>query len=107
MATLAILGGKKEVTIDNREQWKRPVAREKKAVGALIDQGYLSGAGHGLPRQFEEEFREYIGCKYVLTTSHGYLALASAFFAAGLGRGDELIHPAIGYLGSYAGASVI
>ena len=103
-AELAILGGPKAVTVDSAEQWKRPVAEQEAAVCELIEQGYLSGAGAGLPKQFEDEFRAYIGCEYVLTVSHGHLALASAFFAAGLGAGDEFIHPTMGYLGSYAGA---
>ena len=100
----AILGGAKAVTVDNREQWQRPVEKTKAAVCELIDEGFLSGSGEGLPKQFEDEFKEFIGCKYVLALSHGHTALASAFFAAGLGAGDEFIHPTIGYLGSYAGA---
>ena len=103
-AKLAILGGPPAVTADTSEQWQRPVEEEKEAVCQLIDEGYLSGAGDGLPKQFEDRFREFIGCKYVLTTSHGHTALASAFFAAGLGPGDEFIHPVAGYIGSYAGA---
>jgi len=101
---LAVLGGPKAVTVDPGEQWKSPVEEQKAAVCELIEQGYLSGSGEGPPKQFEEEFREFIGCRHVLTCSHGHLALASAFFAAGLGPGDEFIHPALGYLGSYAGA---
>jgi len=103
-AKLAILGGSPAVTVDAKEQWTRPVEEEKEAVSRLIDEGNLSGSGRGLPKEFEEEFKEFIGCKYVLTTSHGHTALASAFFAAGLGAGDEFIHPPIGYIGSYAGA---
>ena len=103
-AKLAILGGSPAVTVEAKELWERPVDEEKEAVCKLIDEGYLSGSGAGLPKEFEEEFKEFIGCKYVLTTSHGHTALASAFFAAGLGAGDEFIHPTIGYLGSYAGA---
>jgi len=105
MATeLAVLGGPKTVTVDTAEQWQRPVAEQKDAVCKLIGSGFLSGSGEGPPREFEDEFREFIGCKYVLTVSHGHLALASAFFAAGLGAGDEFIHPTLGYIGSYAGA---
>lgn len=101
---LAIDGGPKAVTVDRSEQWQRPVEAEKQAVCRLIDEGMLSGSGKGLPKQFEEEFAEFIGCKYVLTYSHGHLALASAFFAAGIGAGDEFIHPTLGgYIGSYAG----
>ncbi len=104
MQELAILGGPKAVTADPGDQWRRPVEEEKAAVCELIDRGELSASGTGLPRQFEDEFREYIGCTYVLATDHGHTALASAFFAAGLGAGDEIIHPALGYIGSYAGA---
>ncbi|MDP6107748.1 MAG: aminotransferase class I/II-fold pyridoxal phosphate-dependent enzyme [Candidatus Brocadiia bacterium] len=101
---LALMGGPPAVTVDASDRHRRSVAEEKAAVNKLIDEGFLSGAGAGLPLEFEEEFKEYIGCKYVLTTSHGHTALASCYFAAGLGAGDEFIHPTIGYLGSYAGA---
>ena len=101
---LAVLGGDPVVTADARERWKRPVEEEKAAVCELVERGYVSGAGSGPPKEFEDEFREFVGCKYVLTTSHGHTALASGFFAAGLGAGDEFIHPTLGYIGSYAGA---
>jgi dTDP-4-amino-4,6-dideoxygalactose transaminase len=101
---LALLGGRPAVRVDGREQWKRPVEAQKQAVCELIDRGLLSGSGQDLPKQFEDEFREFVGCRYVLTTSQGHTALASAFFAAGLGRGDEFITPVLGYIGSYAGA---
>ena len=101
---LALLGGPKAVTVSTKDQWKPPVEEEKALVCELIDRNFLSGANKGVPKEFEDRFREFIGCKYVLTTSHGHTALASAFFAAGLGPGDEFIHPAAGYIGSYAGA---
>ncbi len=101
---LAVLGGPKAVTADVREQWRRPVDEEKAAVCELLDEGAISCAGVGLPKRFEDEFRAFVGCKYVLSYSHGHLALASAFFAAGVGAGDEFIHPTFGgYIGSYVG----
>ncbi|MCD6593574.1 DegT/DnrJ/EryC1/StrS family aminotransferase [Candidatus Bathyarchaeota archaeon] len=101
---LAILGGPKAVTIEDPEQWKRPIEEEKKAVCELIERGELSGSGFGVSKQFEEEFREYIGCEYCLTVDHGTTALASAYYAVGVGPGDEIITPTAGYIGSYAGA---
>ncbi|MDP6777945.1 MAG: aminotransferase class I/II-fold pyridoxal phosphate-dependent enzyme [Candidatus Latescibacteria bacterium] len=101
---LAVLGGPKAISVDTSEQWPRPVEEQKAAVCQVIEEGTLSGAGRGVPKEFEDRFREYIGCKYVLTTSHGHSAIASGFFAAGLGPGDEFITPTIGYIGSYAGA---
>jgi len=101
---LAILGGEPAVTIKNPEQWIRPVEEEKKAVCELIDSGFLSGSGSGPPKEFEEKFREFIGAKYCLTVDHGSTALASAFYAVGVGPGDEFITPTAGYIGSYEGA---
>lgn len=101
---LAILGGEPAVTIKNPEQWRREVEEEKKLVCDLIDRGAISGSGTGISKEFEDEFREFIGAKYCLTVSHGSTALASAFYAVGVGPGDEFITPAIGYIGSYEGA---
>lgn len=101
---LALFGGDRAVTAPTAELWQRPVQKEKEIVCRVIDEGFLSGTGHSVAKEFEDRFRDFIGCRYVLTTSHGHTALASAFFAAGLGAGDEFITPAVGYLGSYAGA---
>ena len=101
---LAIHGGKPAVTIDSSEQWKRPVEREWKLVRGLVEAGSLSMAGSGLPKEFEDEFRELIGAKYCLTTDHGTSALMSAYYAVGVGPGDEVITPVAGYMCSYAGA---
>ncbi|MBC8231282.1 DegT/DnrJ/EryC1/StrS family aminotransferase [bacterium] len=101
---LAILGGEPAVTIDSSEQWKRPVEEEKRLVNELLDQGILSGAGSGLPKEFEEEFRKVIGSEYCLTTDHGTTALESAYYAAGVGPGDEVIQPTFTWICSYSGA---
>jgi len=101
---LAIHGNARAVTIDSKEQWKRPIEEEKRLINDLLEKGSLSGAGEGLQLEFEEEFRKYIGADYCLTVDHGSSALASAFYAAGVGPGDEVITPTIGYIGSYCGA---
>ena len=101
---LAIHGGRRAVTIDSEEQWKRPLEEEKMLINNPLEKGALSGSGKGLPLEFEEEFRKYIGADYCLTVDHGSSALASAFYAAGVGPGDEVITPTIGYIGSYCGA---
>lgn len=104
MSELAILGGKPAVTIQDPEQWKPPIEEEKEEVCKLIEKRALSGAGSGLPKEFEEEFRQYVGSQFCLTVSHGHLALASAFYAVKGGPGDEFIVPTLGYIGTYAGA---
>jgi len=104
MGGLAILGGKPAVAASVKEGWTRPIEDEKELVYELLKEGELSGAGRGLPKKFEEEIKEYIGCEYCLTVDHGSTALTSAYYAVGVGPGDEIITPAAGYLGSYAGA---
>lgn len=102
--TLAIDGGEPAVRIDEPEGWHRPVEAEKEAVVALLEEGAISGAGRGFPLEFEERFREYAGADYCLTVDHGSTAIESAFYAVGVGPGDEVITPTVGYIGAYAGA---
>ncbi|HDH87125.1 MAG TPA: aminotransferase class I/II-fold pyridoxal phosphate-dependent enzyme [Desulfobacteraceae bacterium] len=104
MDKLAILGGKPVVTIKDPEQWRRPIDRELQLIKELLETDFLSGAGKGLPKQFEDQFQKFIGAKYCLTTCSGTLALQSAFYAVGVGPGDEIIVPAWAYISSYAGA---
>ena len=101
---IGLHGGEPAISLPIEDRWKRPVDEEIRVIREVLESGEISVSGRGLPKQFEEEFAEYIGCKYVLATSHGHTALASAFFAAGIGVGDEFIHPAYGYIGSYVGA---
>ena len=69
-----------------------------------MEKGCLSCAGTGLSKEFEDEFREFIGARYCLTTDHCTTALASAYYAVGVGPGDEVITPVAGFICSYAGA---
>ena len=101
---LAIDGGPKAVTIENPERWERAVDEHVTAVEELIRDGFLSGSGRGPPLEFEEAFSEYTGADYCVTVDHGSTALASAFYAVGVGPGDEVITPSAGYIGAYAGA---
>lgn len=104
MSDAAIDGGRPAFSIEEPEQWERPIERQQEAVTDLIADGFLSGAGYGLPKAFEQDFGDYVEAEYCLSVDHGSTALASAFYAVGVGPGDEVITPAAGYLGSYAGA---
>ena len=46
-------------------------------------------------REFEEALARYCGARYAVTFNSGTSALHAAYFAAGLGPGDEFIVPAI------------
>lgn len=45
----------------------------------------------GITKEFEDIFKDFHGSKYALVTSSGTAALHSAFYALGLGPGDEVI----------------
>jgi dTDP-4-amino-4,6-dideoxygalactose transaminase len=100
---LAIHGGEPAVTVSTKEGWQPPIEEQKAAVAELIDKQFLSGAGHGVGKQFEEEFAAYTGADYCLSTDHGSNALMSALYAVGVGPGDEVIVPSRGYIGTYTG----
>ena len=100
---LAIHGGDPAVTIGAEEGWQPPIEEQKRAVGELIDQQFLSGAGHGVGLLFEQEFRAYTGATYCLSTDHGSNAIMAGLYAVGVGPGDEVIVPSRGYIGSYVG----
>lgn len=101
---LAIRGGQPAVTIDDPEGWERSVDEQVDLVSELVREGTLSGAGSGVPAEFEETFGEFSGADYCVTVNQGSSALAAAYYAVGVGPGDEVITPTAGYLGAYEGA---
>lgn len=104
MNQLALFGGPKAFDRNFKELWDRPREKEKKLIYELIDRDELSCAGVGINREFENAFAGYIACKHSLAFSHGTQALMAAYYAVGIGPGDEVITPALGYIASYAGA---
>ena len=49
--------------------------------------------GSEIIKEFENNFKKYIGTDFALATNNGTSALHSAYFALGLKRGDEVILP--------------
>ena len=99
---LAIFGGKKTFERVLEETWERPKELEKKLISKLIDRNEFSASGYGIGKEFEDAYRSFIGCKYCLTFNHGTSALMAAYYAVGVGPGDEVITPAIGFIASYS-----
>jgi len=67
--------------------------REKELLGKCIETGWISSDGPFV-KEFENKFSSYIGTKYGISVCNGTAALETAFFAAGVGKGDEVIMPA-------------
>src|SRR5207253_2934659 len=60
---------------------------EKRAVLEAMDSDNVYAA----TARFEQEFGAYHGAKYALAHCNGSCALHAAYFAAGVGPGDEVI----------------
>src|SRR5688572_23918527 len=91
---LAINGGPQHVTTPPDERWIKVDENAKRAVMELLDEGVTSIPGKGgVIAEFEDAFAEMVGTKYALTMTNGTAALHSAYFALGVGPGDEVIVP--------------
>ncbi|MBI3972105.1 MAG: DegT/DnrJ/EryC1/StrS family aminotransferase [Chloroflexi bacterium] len=94
---LALLGGTPAITLDQTAAARWPIveAEELAAIQEVAAAGQWSNAP-GV-QEFEAEFAAYIGTHHALTTNNGTAALHAAFFALGLGPGDEVISPSATY----------
>lgn len=91
---LAIFGGKMAVTKPPVERWQKIDQNVKDAVNRLMDQGICTIAnGGGVINEFESSFAKMTGCRYALAMNSGTSTLHSAYFAAGIGPGDEVLVP--------------
>ncbi len=77
------------------------VAEEDLGAGPFLA-NYYSGLEETCVQRFERVAREIFGTKYAIGVSSGTAALHSAFVAAGVGPGTEVICPAIGFFATAA-----
>ncbi len=66
--------------------------REKELLAECINSGWISSDGPFVCK-FEQLFSSYIGVDYGIAVCNGTAALETALFAAGIGKGDEVILP--------------
>jgi perosamine synthetase len=98
-SALALHGGAPAITLaEDGLNWPLTGEAEIAAIADLVRRGELSISP--LTRQFEEEFRTFIGRDYALATNNGTSAGHSAFFALGPQPGDEVICPSFTYWAS-------
>ena len=92
--TLALNGGSRAVTSGYRERW--PLISEEdvnRAARMMIDGELSISDGSGVLEEFEGEFARYHGVPYALVQNNGTSALHAAYFAVGVGPGDEVLVP--------------
>lgn len=91
---LALEGGSKAVTLPNADHYPQITEAEIDAVVDVMRKGQISiGDGSGVIGELERSFAEMVGTRYALAQCNGTSCLHSAFFAAGVGFGDEVIVP--------------
>lgn len=82
----------------------RNVVKSEDLGGGAFLANYYSGLKESKVKEFERVARESFGSKFAIGLSSGTAALHSAFVAAGVGPGTEVICPAIGF---FATASAV
>jgi perosamine synthetase len=90
---LALNGGEKSVTLPIAERWKKIQQEEIDLVVEMLKRGEISTPGGGVMEDTENDFAAYFGSKYCLSQCNGTSAMFSAYFACGVGPGDEVLIP--------------
>jgi perosamine synthetase len=96
---------------------KIPVAQpeigdeELENVTAAVKSGWVSSKGPFI-EEFEKNFANYIGTKHGVSASNGTTALHLALAALGIGKGDKVLVPSLGFISvanvvTYVGAEPV
>lgn len=95
MSSLALFGGAPAVTMPHPHfEWPLLGTEEIDAVIHQMIHGEISIYGRkGIIAKFEDHFAQYHDIPFALMTNTGTAALHAAFFAVGVGPGDEVIAP--------------
>jgi len=91
---LAIYGGTRTVRMEYRDRWRQVrltdilpiIAAARRDINTLAK-------GEGAIAEFEKKFAQLVGTKYALAMNSGTASLHSAYFAAGVKPGTEVIVP--------------
>lgn len=97
---LAIFGGPKAINRPHPHwQWPPKSKDKTDAVVDYLENPVFNEKGYpAVVETFEKKFADYHGAKYALSTNAGTSALHAAFFAAGLGPGDEILAPTMTFI---------
>jgi perosamine synthetase len=97
---LAIFGGPKAIDRPHPHwQWPPPSQARIDAVARYMENPVDNAKGYPVVVEaFERRFAEYQGSKYVIGMNACTSALFAAFFAVGLGEGDEIIAPTMTFI---------
>src|SRR5213593_4687047 len=96
MSELAIRGGTPLRTAA-WPAWPQHDEREQRNIARVLESGNWGGfpSPNVMAGEFAEKFAAYHGARYGICTTGGTTALEVSLRAAGLGRGDEVLVPAL------------
>ena len=103
-SSLALFGGAKAVTADPGDLFDWPIITREDEDAVLDVLRKRSMSANDIAQQFEAEFAQWLGCRHALSFPNGTSALLTAFWACGVGAGDEIICPSVTYWASCTGA---
>ncbi len=104
-SALALHGGPAAVTQHAKLVSPLSLDALKAALGRLIDGSIFSNVSPDGPiAQFEQAFAAFVGAPHCLSFSNGTSALLCAYLAAGVGPGDEVVHPCYSWISAIAPA---
>lgn len=97
---LAISGGKPVLERKDYKNWPVITEDDRRFVNEVLDSGIVAGGTGPQVVALQNEWKEFTGSKYCLTTVSGTSALHMALAALGVGPGDEVITAAYTFLAS-------
>jgi dTDP-4-amino-4,6-dideoxygalactose transaminase len=92
--------------IPDLDRWQQITEDEVAMAAEMTRRNELSG-GTPVVREFEKEWREWIGTKFAVSVVNGTSALYSAYFGLGVGPGDEVVCPINTWICSIAPALLL
>ncbi len=96
----ALSGGRPAVTLPPGDLFTWPIVtrEDEEAVLEVLRSGRMSGTE--ITKRFEQEMAEWMGVRHALAHPNGTAALKAAYWACGVGAGDEVICPSMTYWAS-------
>lgn len=97
---LALLGGPQAITKQPGDLFAWPIITQEDEEAALDVLRKRAMSGTDVTRQFEADFRNWLGVDYALGFNNGTNSLHAALYGCGVGVGDEVICPSITFWAS-------
>lgn len=94
--------------VDLKVQYQMLKSEIDAAIASVISEtSFIGNMSNSYVQRFEVSFSDYVGAKYTIACANGTDSLEILLKAAGIGRGDEVIVPAISWIATSEAVSNI